>query len=361
MATYIGNDDFRGWLAYLASTGDMKANSAITLGGNGYTDNNGVVDNNVLMSQGAQQDQILEANNYIRNAYEQWQQRDFAPTVAGGGGSTAAPDTTGEDLAYLDDQEKLLRDMLGSAQRTRQQGYQQINDDYNKAKNRSDLDRASAQEGFVTKREDTTRDKMGAIDKVNSGARSLADMARRLIGGAAGRYSSAFQFAAPSAISRVASGQRTDVNENFGRNLRDIDTAESSTMTRFNQFLEDLLSQRNERRSGLEEGVLQQEQGINRDLAEVARQRAMIQGGGYSAVRRATAPFQTAISERQSQLDNLFSRFRTPYKTQPVEVSAPNLSDYTYDKAAVNAINQGGQQDYSPYSAFLRKKFQQNV
>jgi hypothetical protein len=271
-----------------------------------------------------------------------------------------APDTTAQDLAYLDDQEGLLRGMLGSAGRTREQGVQQIEDSFNTEKNRSDVDRANAQSGFATKREDTTRDKMGAIGRVNSGARTLADSVRRILGMASGANSTAYKQAAPNAIARDASMKRTGVNDTFGRNFRDLDTAETSTMGNFDRFLEDLTTQKTQKRQGLEEGVLQQEQGVYRDLGEIARQRSLLQGGDYNAVRSATAPAMTAISDRQSALDNLFNQFRTPFNAKPVEVATPNLANYTVDKTAVNAGRTGGGADnYSPYSAFARKKFQQ--
>lgn len=281
---------------------------------------------------------------------------DYYGSGAASGGSGTA-DTTAADLAYLADQEGLLRGMLGSAQSTLNNGLTQINDSYNKEVGRTNQSKAEAQAGYKTKREDTTRDKVSAIGRVNSGSRTLADSVRRMLGMASGTNSTAFNEAAPNLIARDATMKRTGVNETYGKNFRDIDTAETSTLSAFKQYLEDLSEQRNQKESGLREGVLQQEQSINQNLGQIARDREAVRGGTYDAMRRASAPYQAEVSNRQQQLDGLFERFRTPYQTKNIAVATPELADYTVDKTGLTAGGGTTTGQDSPYQQFLRKKF----
>lgn len=285
---------------------------------------------------------------------------DYAASgAAAGGGSAASAEAAQKaaDLAYLDDQEGLLRGMLGSAAKTLNNGLTQIGDTFNKEVDRTNQSKAEAQAGYSTKREDTTRAKGSALNTVNSGSRTLADSVRRMLGMASGTNSTAFNEAAPNLIARDATMKRAGVQETFGKNFRDIDSAETSTLNAFKQYLDDLTEQRNQKESGLREGVLQQEQGINQNLGQIARDREAVRGGGYDAMRRASAPYQAEVNSRQQQLDGLFERFRTPYQTRNVEVAKPQLADYTVDKTQLQAGGGTATGQESPYQQFLRKKF----
>lgn len=277
-----------------------------------------------------------------------------------GASTTGGSNTNAADLAYLSDQESQLRKMLASAQTTLDNGLTQLSDTSNKEVNRQKQAQATADANYGTQREDATRAKLSAIDQVNTGARTLADSVRRLLGLASGANSSAYQLAAPAAIARDATIKRTGVNETYGKDFRNIDTAQQNADTQFAQYLQDLADQRKQKELALRQGVIQQEQGINGDLADVARQRAQIQGGGYDAVKAATAPYQAAINDRQSALDTLFSQFRTPYNLQAPTVTTPQLSDYTVGRTTLTP-GQGNVADpnaTSPYAQFLKKKFQ---
>lgn len=248
--------------------------------------------------------------------------------------------------------------MLGSAQNTLNNGLTQIQDSYNKETGRTNAAKAQAQADYGVKREDTTRGKQSAVGQVNTGARTLADSVRRMLGMASGTNSSAFNEAAPNLIARDASQKRSGVMETFGKNFRDIDSAESQTMSSFKDYMDDLEEQRKTKESGLREGVLQQEQQVNQSLGQIARDRANIKGGGYTAMRAASAPYQAEVSARQQQLDGLFERFRTPFQTKDVAVAAPNLADYTVDRTQLQQ-NAAGANGESPYQTFLKKKFQE--
>lgn len=284
----------------------------------------------------------------------------FQPDSGSTPGATSTGGTDGEsgaDLAYLDSQSSALRRLLESAQDTKRDSLTSLGDSYNQEVSGANLSQSRALENFGLQREDTQNAKQDALGAVDTNARTLADQVRRLLGMASGSSSSAYQLAAPNAIGRHASQQRDRVMGTYGKNFRDLDLSEKRTNDDFASMLQELAAQKQQKESGIRSGVLSQEQGIMESLASIAAEKARISGGGYESVMAAQQPFANEINSRQSQLDNLFEQFRTPYSVKPVNVQTPQLADYTVDKAAINANNQagGGSSTYSPYSYFLKR------
>lgn len=278
---------------------------------------------------------------------------------ASGGGSGS--DYSAEDLAYLDSQANSLRNLLSRSGNTLNQGLSNLNDSYNREVSSANQQRSRALEDFGTQREDTTRAKQEALGKIDTNARVLNDSIRRLLGLASGSGSSAYQYAAPNAVARQASGERNNVLSDYAENDRNIALSEKRAGEDFATLLDDLARQRNQKESDLRSGVLENEQGINEQLANIAAQRVAATGGGYGATMAAQRPYADAISSRQSQIDALFDKFRSPMLTaKAVDVQTPQLRDYIVDKAGVTQ-NQASQQQYSPYSSFLRKNNDEQV
>lgn len=272
-----------------------------------------------------------------------------------GGGASQAPSYNQDDLNYLNDQENSLRAQLARADTTLNQGLTQLGDSYNKEVSGANTQRGRALENFNTQIDDTTRDKVNAINQVDTNARTLNDSLRRILGMASGRGSSAYKFAAPNAVARDASQRRSGVNETFGTNFRNIDTAKNRASEDFATLLDDLAAQKQQRESSLREGVLTSKNSINSNLANLAGERAKLLGGGYGAVRIAQQPFQDQITGNNAAIDNLFNQYRSPYSVKAIDIQKPDLGAYTVDKAAL-ASNTQGAGAYSPYSAFLKKK-----
>ncbi len=276
-------------------------------------------------------------------------------STGGGGGSAASPNAS--DLAYLDSQNSLLRKQLERANAGLDQGLKGLSDSYNKEQSSANLQRSRALEGFNTQRTDTTNDKLKAVGSVNTNARTLADSVRRMLGLASGSNSSAYKQAAPGAIARNASIQRGNVNDTYGKNFRNLDTAEGQAKVDFANLLTDLLDQKKQRESDLRAGVLDNQNSISEKLASIAAEKARVSGGGYDSIMAAQKPFERDISNRNKALDGLFARFRTPYSVKPVNVQTPDLGKYTVDRQSINANRGGDTSQYSPYSQPLKKKF----
>lgn len=301
----------------------------------------------VQVSQPSQSGQVLGANTHNGSQT----QAPNNPYVESGGGSSGA------DLAYLDTQESLLRNLLGKSQTYLDQGLTNLSDSYNRQVSDANQQRSRALEDFGVKNEDTTRAKQDALGRVDTNARTLSDSLRRILGMAGGSSSSAYELAAPNAVARQASQQRAGVLGDYGANERDLSLAQQRAEQDFGSLLANLSRSRNEQEQELRSGVLENNQDTLSKLATVAGQRAQAQGGGAASIRAAQSPFLSDINNSQTQLDSLFNRFRNPtFGVQPVQVDTPQLRDYTVDRAAINANTAAPTQSaYSPYSNFLRR------
>ena len=248
-----------------------------------------------------------------------------------------------ETNMMLDDQTGTLNKLLGSVGTQKTQGIQKLADSYN-------TEKLAGENQYGQQFEDNTRQKMGALGKVDTNARTAANSLRRLLGLSGSANQSALKFAAPNAIARVASQERGDQIENFGLNERNITQAKTS-------FLDDLLAKKNERESEFLKGIATQEQSINSDLQDIATKRVQNNGGDYAAVRAARSPFTATIDAKQAEIDGLFNKYNTPFNANK---TLATLNQFNVDKAAINANKASGGEEYSPYAQPLRKKLQQD-
>jgi hypothetical protein len=326
--------DFRGYLNRAAQGGDNTAALALN-----YTGNDGKLNPGGQQALGTTD--FLTLTNYVKNAYNSYNTSKNAPGVANGGGYQGAAGGGGAgannsaSLAQLADQESLLQQLLGRSGTLLNQGLTQLGDDYNHELSSANTQRSRALEDFATKQTQTELAKNSALDRTDTNARTLANSVRQRIGQASGSGSSAYQLVAPQAIARQASQNRQGVQENYAQNFQALDTAKNRAGQDFDSLLSDLATQKAQKEKGLREGILTQEQGAYGSLADIARQRAALQGGGMGAIRAASAPYQAQVSQRQSAIDDLFNKYRTPYAVKPVNVQAPNLSDYVVNGAKI--------------------------
>ena len=269
------------------------------------------------------------------------------------GGSTGSRGTAStynpQDIAYLDDQMARLRSQHGSADTALNNGLTQLQDSYGREVQGANTRQNQTMQDFTTKETDTTRAKDSALTRTNENARTLAEGLRRRLGLASGSGSSAFQFAAPGAVAKMATENRTGVLENFGANFRDLNTSRDRVKSQYEEMLADLESQRKTRESDFRSGILEKKSQIDGSLAEAARQKALALGGGYEQVKTAMSPFVSQIDSRQAEIDGLFNKFRTPFAQKAVDTSMPTLRDYMVDRANIGAGQPGPQDPTAPY------------
>jgi hypothetical protein len=173
-----------------------------------------------------------------------------------------------------------------------------------------------------------------------------------MLGMASGSGSSAYQLAAPNAVARQASQQRSNVMTNYGQNERDLNTAVDDTNVDFESLLNEILQQRRDREEELRAGVTTQQQGIYQGMGDIAAERARLRGGDPMSASR---PYETRYTQLQDSLDALPGKYRNAVSARDLNVKTPSLRDYMVDRQAINANRQGGQSQYSPYLNFLKK------
>lgn len=332
-ATWTAVDDIQGQNNQQQTTNSQMPNGAMYY--NGSTGGVEEYSNGQWQPYDASQN-IIEASPI--SASEYWVDgRNY------GSAANYANTQKNETNMMLDDQEGTLRQLLNSLGTQRDQGIQKLSDSYNSEK-------LAGENQYNQQFEDNTRQKMDALDKVDTNARTAYNSLRRLLGLSGSANQSALKFAAPSAIARVASGERNDQIENFGLNERNITNARQT-------FLDDLDAKKKERESEFLKGIASQEQSLNSDLGDIAARRVQNNGGDYAAVRAARSPFQASIDAKQAEIDGLFNKYNTPFNANK---TLATLNQFNVDKAAINANRNSGNADYSPYAQSLRKKLQQD-
>lgn len=366
---YVGNNDFRGYLNYLAQNnngqpGDAQAYNALQFTGNDGGINSDWVRQYTAGSTGNPADDQASYDSfmskyqpYVTQRYNEWNSANgnglgASTDRASSGGSTGGTSSNQQDLDYLNNQSSLYDRLLQSLKSTESSGLQKLDQSKIEAENKAKLQQERALRDFSVKREDTTRAKQNALGQVDTNARTLSDSMRRIIGMAAGSGASA-NLAANSAVARQASQQRNNVMSGYAANDRDLSTAENDTNVDFESLLQDIANQRKQKEEEFRAGLAQQEQGIVQSQGEIAAERARLQGGNTLSAMK---PYQDRYFGLQTNIDQLPAQFATNVSARDLNVKTPQLRDYLVDRQAVNATRQSGQQQYSPYSAFLQRK-----
>lgn len=352
MATY--NNTYRGYLQQQADQGNSLAQLGLNFQGDDGGINSNAINSYYDSPMGDRSAERDATSSQLSNLYSQYSHPQTS-SVAGGG-----TDYSGQ-LSGLDASEQRLRSLLGTADVRLDQGLGQLQDSYDQESGKANLDRTRALENYGTQREDATSKKNSALDKVDTNARTLNDSLRRILGLASGSGSSAFQFAAPNAVAREATRQRQGVLNDSGTDFRNLDTAEGRAKVDFDSVLQNLSNQRKSKEQELREGILGQKQQIDTQLGDIASQRSAFQGGGVGAQVAAAQPFADSYDSRQNEINALFNQFRPQITAQAVNPQQVSLSNYTTDPAAVNANQQYGTDEYSPYAQLLRRQREQQA
>ena len=283
--------------------------------------------------------------------------------IYGNPSSTGAVNTnyaTPDELAYLRDQGAQLRALLGRTNTNLEQGLSKNQSEYQKQLDQSNLAKQEQLKGYGEQRTGQMQGREKAYGTINQNANQGYRSLAQIIGRGAGTGSSAYQELLPNVIGRDISSKRGDANETYGQNLRGIDTAQNKYNSSFEQVLKDLEDQRLANESNVRSNVEGQRQGLYGQIATNEGQIAQGQGGGYAAIRNAQQPYQDQIEQSRNAVEGYFNQFKPNYTPQQAVADAPELSNYTVDRANVNAQNQG-MDESNPYASLLRKKLQSGL
>ena len=276
---------------------------------------------------------------------DNYPQQTLGARTGGGGVGYSA-----EDVQLLDAQRSLYERLLQSIDAAESNGLTSLQDSENQARNNANMQRSRALEDFSMKRTDSERGKETALSTVGDNSRMLRDSLMRRLGLGSGG-GSAFQMG-DQAVAREASKGRQGVLNCYGENDRNLALSERRADEDYNSLLEEIMADRRSKEQSLKTGVLGQRQGIQESLAQIAADKARAMGGSQI---QAAAPYQQNYLTYQNQIDQLPQQYRTQVDARALNVQTPTLRDYVVDRAAINQQKQSGQQQYSPYSAFLNR------
>lgn len=250
-----------------------------------------------------------------------------------GGGLSAGEQRQQEaEQAYWEDQISQLERLLESAKTQKGQSIDRLGRSFDRGRARLNEDQSRLLSEIETSRQDTITDKQDTLNDVNQQARSTFGNLQQILGAAGSGNSSASEVLAPHAIAQESSARRGDVVDEFGRNLRNLETKEDKTQSQFERNLEDLRASRREKKENLLREFLQEQADLNQQLSRAATQREMAGGADFLEAQDARQPFRNRVSEQMDALDNLFNRFRSPEVTpQPIDVQVPDMGNFAVD------------------------------
>jgi len=266
----------------------------------------------------------------------------------GGGGSTATAYDANE-LRAIDQQKSLYQRLLESADSTLNSGLNSLNDSFNLNRNRANEDRTTALGRYNQQRQQTDEGRERSLNQVGDNSRVARNSLMRILGLASGG-GSAFDMA-DQAVAREATKNRSGVLEDYKENVTNLGMAEDDAKTQFQRLLDDLTNQKREREQSLRSGVASQKLSLVDMLGQIDADRARLMGGDQFA---AAQPWRNQFSSLQDTIDNLPNQFRTAVDYKKPNFQNVSLRDYVVNRSNIGAQAPGRQEQYSPYSNFLR-------
>jgi len=270
-----------------------------------------------------------------------------------GSGGSQQPAYSKDDLAYLDGQMGNLDRQYGRVDTQLQNALRMALQNYENTKAAGETQYNRNTRDINLKESVSEQGRKRELDKVDTGARMLANSLRQKLGLASGSGSSAYQVSAPDAVRRQATEQRGDVLGDYSANFAQIANTRKDTEDDWTQMQNQLSNEYNRRQmeSQGEFATLKSEIDANRQ--RVAGEKAKLLGGGYAGVKSAMAPYEQRIAEGESLIDGLYNKYAAGYKVDPIKQRTVNLRDYATDKVAVRDQQATGTEDpYAPYKRY---------
>lgn len=342
---YVGNQDFRGYLNYLAKNGDARAQLALNADGTGYVNNEGQINRGLLneynqAAPGAGPDEPWQQAqvDYLTQQYAAYQKALNPQNGAGGGSAGTAQDRLDEQ-AYWQDQLDNADRQLARLPGQLSAGEQNIDSSYQSAYDRLLGDKEVTNRDYTTKRAQTVEDNISAKNNINAGVRNRNTGLQRLLGSKGAGNSSAATVLAPYAAAREGNQQRQQVQTAYGRNIGGLDTAWGDYEKDWTDSSNDLSTQRESQKRTLRSGISQSEAQLQEEKAQAAVQKAQAGGQNYTQARNARAPYLARINQLIQQIDSL--GVNPQLQARQATYKAPTLSDYTYDRYAAPSVGSG--------------------
>ena len=274
------------------------------------------------------------------------------------GGSTAPQYSAADERAAYDDQISALDRLLGYANTQRDAGLRSLDDKYNFEKKTLDDQYARANSGYDLKTAENAQAREKGYGEVDRYANDTYRNLQRLLQGANAGSSSVARELIPYLVSKGATTRRTGVTETAGKNDQAIKSARDDAEYQYGINTQDLKNNDANSRKAFLDSILNQQNTLDAQKADLITKRAMANGQGYAAARAAATSVQNGINDRQNQLASLFGQYKPTYTAKAMNTKTPDLSQFTVDKAAINNSNSNLPAESSFYQTQLKKKQQ---
>lgn len=348
-ANYIGNNDYRGYLNYIAQNPN-DPNSTIASTALQLVGNDGNYDPSKLntVSQGAFGSQTLK--DFINSSYGDYNNQGGVVLGANTTAPAANPPAS-YDQAIGNTQQAIDR-LPGQLQ----SGQSGINSSYQDALNQLLLGKNTSQQGYNTAKQQSATGYVGAKNTIGSQAGSTLNGLLRLLGSRGAGGGSAYNTAAPQAVARGATLQRADVGNTFAGNNQSLDQGWGNYLNDYNNQVSSAGAQKDQQQQGLQQSIDSNKASLLQSLAQLQAQKNIAAGGtGVGAA-------QPYLDQANSLLDHLSNYSVAPIKYNTQAYQAPSLASYTTaPQAAPNVQGQGGGDYFSPYLSSLLGKKQPNA
>lgn len=284
-------------------------------------------------------------------------------TTSSGSGSSGGAASAGPtiDQALLGQYDQSIGNTQAAVDRTGaqlQSGNSEIDASFQNAINQLLLNKNREQVTYDDNKKATANDYVGAKNTIGTNAGQSLSGILRLLGSKGAGGSSAARIAAPGAVTRQATLQRTDVGNTFGSNNKALDTNWNNFLVDNDNQVASAGSQRDQQKGALARQIDSSKATLLQSLAALLGQRAQAAGGNPVA---AAAP---TLAQANQALDSSSHYTVSPIDFKTGAFVAPTLGQYTVNPNAAPTYGGDAQSnDYtSPYlQALLGKKEQQTA
>lgn len=273
----------------------------------------------------------------------------------GGGGSSYGPSYDTAAVAQYDQGINNANAALNRLGSQLESGNSGIDASWQNALNQLLLSRNQGEKSYNLNKQQTASDYVSAKNTIGANAGNSLNSLLRLLGSRGAGGSSAYNIAAPNAVSRQATIQRSEASGTNAKNNQALDINWNNFLTGYNNQVSSANSQREQQRQALQAQIENSRGSILQTIAQLAGMKASAMGGN------AAGAAQPYIDQANSALDRAVSFRVNPISYQTQAYEAPSLGAYnTNPGAAPTYQGQGPSNDYfSPYLQALLGKKQQ--
>ncbi len=333
---YIGNDDYRGWLAAKSAAGDKMAGGLLNIVGNdGKASSQWQLD--MLPSITGTKSPVSGAawaNQYYQTWLNGHDQQQANPYNTPSNSSSSSSSSSSYDrnainywngvIGQRENELNGLAGLLGELNKSTDNDYNTKRNELQSAYNRSKADYDTS---TIRNQQQLQTNKNTIADRASQGLRGLL----RTLGAMGAGGSSAAMYNAPELVTAQANQERTGANQTFGENQQKLDTNWGNYQIDHENDKKKLEDWKSGQLRENEQKVLNQRNSILSTLADAYAQRGSAGAGAGSKIAELTEQMKA----NQNRLNEL-NRFHKPqYTGMRATYNAPTLSSYNTGNSSI--------------------------